>query len=278
MSAGRLVICPTPIGNPGDITIRALELLGSADAIACEDTRRTGMLLARHGIESTLIAVHDHNERPVARKLAARIARGETVALVSDAGMPVVSDPGFALIATCLDEGLAVEVLPGASAVTAALVASGMPADRFAFEGFLPRRSGELARLLEDGSRTIVAFESPRRLAASLEVLAQVDGQRKVAVCRELTKTHEEVVRGSATELAARFGERPAKGEVTVVIAPADDRGADPVGGIEQVRELVAAGAKPRAAAKAVAALTGGSANALYEALKPVAPGDGGGD
>jgi 16S rRNA (cytidine1402-2'-O)-methyltransferase len=217
-----LVVCPTPIGNLEDVTLRVLRTLSEADVLACEDTRHTRILLDRHGIRATrLVSLHEHNERARVPELVTRAGAGETVALVSDAGMPVVSDPGFLLVRECLAAGIAVEVLPGASSVPVALVASGLPAARWCFVGFLPRKRGQRERLLADASETLVAFESPRRLAATLEMLAQADPQRPIAVCRELTTLHEEVARGSAAELAERYRERPPKGEVVLVVGPA---------------------------------------------------------
>ena len=195
---GRLIVCPTPIGNLDDVTLRVLDALRSASVIACEDTRHTRVLLARHGISARLISLHEHNERARTPELLARVAAGERVALVSDAGTPGVSDPGFALLRACREAGLAVEVLPGPSAVTTALVASGLPSERWCFVGFLPRARRELESLLAGASETLVAFESPRRLAATLALLAAGDPQRPVAVCRELTKLHEEVRRAGA--------------------------------------------------------------------------------
>ncbi|MFI5003952.1 MAG: 16S rRNA (cytidine(1402)-2'-O)-methyltransferase [Solirubrobacterales bacterium] len=219
---GRLVVCPTPIGNLEDVTLRVLRVLGEADVLACEDTRHTRILLDRHGIRAArLVSLHEHNERARVPELLARADAGETVALVSDAGMPVISDPGFVLVRECLAAGIAVEVLPGASAVPVALVASGLPASRWCFVGFLPRKRGQRERLLADATETLVAFESPRRLSATLEMLALADPQRPVAVCRELTKLHEEVSRGPAAELAKRYREHPPKGEVVLVVGPA---------------------------------------------------------
>jgi 16S rRNA (cytidine1402-2'-O)-methyltransferase len=219
---GRLLICATPIGNLEDVTLRVLRALGEADVIACEDTRRTRVLLDRHGISAArLVSLNDHNERARAPELAARMRAGETVALVSDAGMPLISDPGYALVQACIREDLPVEVLPGPSAVPSALILSGLPPDRWRFVGFLPRKRSQRERLLADAAETLVAFESPRRLPATLQMLAHVDPQRPVAVCRELTKLHEEVSRGSAAELAKRYGERPPKGEVVLVVGAA---------------------------------------------------------
>lgn len=219
---GRLLICATPIGNLEDVTLRVLRALGEADVIACEDTRRTRVLLDRHAIHAaSLVSLHEHNERGRAPKLADRVRTGETVALVSDAGMPLVSDPGYALVRACIREDLPIEVLPGPSAVLSALILSGLPSDRWRFVGFLPRKRGQRERLLADTVETLVAFESPKRLPATLEMLAHADPQRPVAVCRELTKLHEEVSRGSAAELAERYGRHPPKGEVVLVVGAA---------------------------------------------------------
>jgi len=265
--SGRLVICPTPIGNLEDITLRVLAALREADVIACEDTRRTRVLLERYGVSARLMSYHEHNERSRAGELVSRMRDGAVVALVSDAGTPLVSDPGFVLVQACVAAGLAVEVLPGPSAAIAALVASALPADRWRFVGFLPRKRAELERLLS-APETLVAFESPRRVAASLAVVAAVDPERPVAVCRELTKVHEEVVRGSASELAARYASAAPRGEVAVVIGGAAAASAPDSGpAVEALRRLVEAGARPRPAAAVVAELTGVSANALYRAL-----------
>jgi 16S rRNA (cytidine1402-2'-O)-methyltransferase len=264
---GRLVVCPTPIGNLEDVTLRVLAVLAAADVIACEDTRHTRTLLDRHGIIASLVSYHEHNERARAQELARRIAAGALVALVSDAGMPLISDPGFELVRECLAAGLAVEVLPGPSAAVTALVASGLPAGRWCFAGFLPRARGELQSLLASARETLVAYESPRRLAATLAVLAALDPERPVAVCRELTKLHEEVRRGSAAELAAHYRERPARGEVVIVCGAAPAGSADREQALESLRGLIDAGARARPAAAAVARLTGLSANELYRAL-----------
>jgi 16S rRNA (cytidine1402-2'-O)-methyltransferase len=264
---GRLVVCPTPIGNLEDVTLRVLAVLAAADVIACEDTRHTRKLLDRHGIAASLVSYHEHNERARARELAERIAAGALVALVSDAGTPLISDPGFELVRECLAAGLALEVLPGPSAAVTALVASGLPAGRWCFAGFLPRARGELQSLLASAGETLVAYESPRRLAATLAVLAALDPERPVAVCRELTKLHEEVRRGSAAELAEHYRESPARGEVVIVCGAAPAGSADREQALESLRGLIDAGARARPAAAAVARLTGLSANELYRAL-----------
>ena len=265
--SGRLVVCPTPIGNLEDITLRVLAALREADVVACEDTRRTRVLLDRYGVKAKLVSYHEHNEDARAASLVERMREGETVALVSDAGMPLVSDPGYVLVRACVGAGLPVEVLPGPSAAITALVASGLPAESWRFAGFLPRKKGELREALAEPGGTLVAFESPRRVPATLELLASVDPDRPVAVCRELTKAHEEIVRGSAAELAERYADAPPRGEVVLVLGPSSlSESAEPAG-LEAMRRLVEAGAKPRVAAAVVAELTGGKANELYRAL-----------
>ena len=267
--AGTLVVCPTPIGNLDDITIRVRDALVAADYIACEDTRRTGGLLDKLGIRPApqLISIHEGNEAPRAIELAQRIERGEPVALVSDAGMPAISDPGFRLIRRCIERNLEVIVLPGPSVVPVALVASGLPTDRWRFEGFLPKRSGEMERVLRS-TETVVAFESPRRVGESLSALAAIAPDREAAICRELTKIHEEVGRGTLGELARRY-RGDVKGEIVLVIGPAasGEHGQDVGFAVDALRHLVQSGARPRAAASVVAALTGTRANDLYRAL-----------
>ena len=269
---GRLVVCPTPIGNLEDVTLRVLQALSAADVVACEDTRRTRKLLERHGLRASLLSLHEHNERQRAPALIERMHAGESVALVSDSGTPLVSDPGFSLVRRCLEQGLGVEVLPGPSAVVTGLVASGLPLRRWSFAGFLPRRRAELERLLDGATDTLVAFESPQRLAQSLKVLAERDPARAVAVCRELTKLHEEVRRGSAAELAQHYRQQPARGEIVLVVGPPAP-GAGAGGEVKReealaaLRALVQAGARARPAAAALAKLAGVNANDLYRGL-----------
>jgi 16S rRNA (cytidine1402-2'-O)-methyltransferase len=263
---GRLVVCPTPIGNLEDITLRVLSVLRDADVIACEDTRRTRVLLDRYGVNAKLVSYHEHNEQARSAELVRRMAEGQVVALVSDAGMPLVSDPGYVLVRACVAAGLAVEVLPGPSAALAALVASGLAAETWRFVGFLPRKKGELAAIFA-APDTVVAFESPHRVAATLEALAAIDPGRDAAVCRELTKIHEEVVRGTAAELAERFGAKEPRGEIVLVVAGAPEAAGDLEAALGALRRLVDAGAKPRPAAAVVGELTGVAANALYRAL-----------
>lgn len=264
-----LVVCPTPIGNLEDVTLRALRELGEADAVLCEDTRRTRVLLDRHGVEArTLVSFHRHNEAARTAELLPRLEAGERIALASDAGLPGVNDPGARLIAAVLARGLDVTVLPGPSAVETALVASGLVGERFTFLGYLPRRREGLERLWEElagWTWPAVAFESPRRLPASLASLAAADPGRPVAVCRELTKRFEEVVRGRAADVAERFREPP-KGEVTLVLgaAAAASTPAEEALAVAAVAELAAAGLPRRRAADLVARLTGVPRNALY--------------
>jgi 16S rRNA (cytidine1402-2'-O)-methyltransferase len=267
--SGRLVVCPTPIGNLEDVTLRVLSALREADVVACEDTRRTRVLLDRYGVSGRLVSYHEHNEQARSAELVARMRDGAVVALVSDAGMPLVSDPGYVLVRACVGAGLPVEVLPGPSAAITALVASGLPSAEWRFVGFLPRKKGELSRLFGSVAGTIVAFESPRRVPATLALLASGDPERPVAVCRELTKVHEEVVRGTAAELASRYDGAPPRGEVVLVgpASPSAAASASELPGLDALRRLVEAGAHPRRAAGVVAELTGGSANELYRAL-----------
>jgi 16S rRNA (cytidine1402-2'-O)-methyltransferase len=266
-AAGRLVVCPTPIGNLEDVTLRVLSALREADVIACEDTRTTKVLLDRYGVSVERVRYDAHTERRVAPRLVERMRSGTVVALVSDAGMPLVSDPGLVLVQACMAAGLEVEVLPGPSAALAALVASGIEASTWRFVGFLPRKRGALVEVF-GSPEVVVAFESPRRVGASLAALAEVDPERPVAVCRELTKLHEEVVRGTAASLAARYADEAPRGEVVLVIGAAAGAEADVGPALAALRRLIDdAGARPRPAAAVVAELTGTSANALYRAL-----------
>jgi 16S rRNA (cytidine1402-2'-O)-methyltransferase len=261
-----LVVCATPIGNLEDVTLRVIAALASADVVLAEDTRHTRVLLRRHGIDARMLSYHEHNEAARVSELVPRLLAGETAALVSDAGMPGISDPGARLVRAAIDAGVLVSVLPGASAVETALVASGLVSGRYCFVGFLPRRKGELEALwseLASSGWPVVAFESPQRLPATLRSLAAAAAPgREVAVCRELTKRFEEVVRGTASELAERYAVAP-KGEVTLVIGP----GAGVPDGdeaVEAVADLVAAGTPRRVAVEVVARVTGVARNDLY--------------
>jgi 16S rRNA (cytidine1402-2'-O)-methyltransferase len=270
---GALVVCPTPIGNLSDVTLRLLEELRSADVVACEDTRRTRILLERHGISVPVLAVHEHNEAARAGELVERIRAGERVALATDAGMPAVSDPGARIVAAVAEADLPVTVLPGPSAVTAAVAASGLGGGGFAFAGFLPRPAAKAAaavRRLDPTGLPIVAFESPQRLAATLAALAEAQPDRRAVVCRELSKLHEQVARGTLADLAQVFSSPP-KGEVTLVLAAADTSAdaADIPG--DALAELVAAVGARRAAAIA-SRLTGVPRNQLYRAATAMKP------
>jgi 16S rRNA (cytidine1402-2'-O)-methyltransferase len=260
-----LAVCATPIGNLEDITLRVLTELREADLVLAEDTRHTRGLLERHGIKARLLSYHEHNEAARVAELLPRLEAGERIALVSDAGLPAISDPGARLVRAALDAGIEVTVLPGASAVETALVASALAGGRYAFVGFLPRKAGELEALWRETSAwgcPIVAFESPHRLTASLRSLAAFDAGREVAVCRELTKRFEQVVRGTAAELAERLVEPP-KGEITLVVG-AGAAEPDAESARQAVADLVAAGTPRGVAAEVVARLTDTSRNDLY--------------
>jgi 16S rRNA (cytidine1402-2'-O)-methyltransferase len=264
-----LAVCATPIGNLEDVTLRVLAELAAADVVLCEDTRHTRGLLRRHGIDARLLSYHEHNEARRTAEVLPRLEAGERIALVSDAGLPGVSDPGARLVRAALDAGVDVTVLPGPSAVETALVASGLVAAQYRFLGFLPRGEKRLAGLWEelDGwPWPAVAFESPQRLPVTLRSLAASDPGREVVVCRELTKRFEEVARGTAAELAERFREPP-KGEITLVFGPARALGAggqDEGRALAAVAELVEAGVPRRRAAELVSGLAGIPRNRLY--------------
>ena len=260
-----LAICATPIGNLDDITLRVLAELREADVVLAEDTRHTRGLLDRHGIRARLLSYHEHNEAARVAELLPRLEAGERIALVTDAGLPAISDPGARLVRAALEAGVEVTVLPGPSAVETALVASGLAGLRYAFVGFLPRKAGELDALWRETAAwtwPVVAFESPQRLPTSLRSLAAFDAAREVAVCRELTKRFEEIARGSAAEVAVRFAEPP-KGEITLVLGPGS-AASDPAEAHAAVADLVAAGTPRRVAADVVARLTDASRNELY--------------
>jgi 16S rRNA (cytidine1402-2'-O)-methyltransferase len=278
---GTLFLVGTPIGNLGDISPRAAEMLAAVDLIAAEDTRRTGRLLAHlELVDRTLVSFFEGNERERTEELLRRLRDGATVALVTDGGMPTISDPGFRLVRACADEGIDIRIVPGPSAALAALAISGLPTDRFVFEGFLPRKAGDRRRRLEalaTDPRTIVFFESPRRLKAMLSETLDVIGDRPVAVARELTKLHEEVVRGTISGTLARFEDITLKGEVVVVVGGMQDRApADEDALVERARALMAAGMRSREAARAVTERQGVSTNAIYRRL--IAGGDVGSD
>ncbi len=273
MGEGRLVVVATPIGNLGDLSPRAAEALRGADLVAAEDTRRTGTLLAHVGSEAPMRSYHGHNEAARVGELLDRVAAGEVVVLVSDAGTPGISDPGYPLVREAVARGLPVEAVPGPVAAIHALVLSGLPTDRFAFEGFLPRKAGprrqRLAELAED-PRTLVFYVAPHRAGEDLAAMAGVLGaQRPAALARELTKRFEEVQRDTLGALAEAFAEG-ARGEVTVVVAGAPERAAGEVGAEEllaRVRALLATGLDKKAAIAEVAKATGVPKKEVYQAV-----------
>jgi 16S rRNA (cytidine1402-2'-O)-methyltransferase len=263
-----LAACATPIGNLEDVTLRVLRELAEADIVLCEDTRRTRILLDRHGVSARLVSYHAHNEAARTAEVLPKLVAGSRVALVSDAGLPGVNDPGARLIVAALEAGVPVTVLPGPSSVETALVISGLTSERYQFLGYLPRGDSALRALWDEVCRwqwPAVAFESPRRLPNSLQSLAAALPDRSVAVCRELTKRFEEIVRGPASEVAEQFRDAP-KGEITLVLGPADSavQVGDDRQAIAAVDELVSAGVPRRQAADVVARLTGVRRNALY--------------
>ena len=271
MAAGVLYVVATPIGNLGDLSDRARETLGAVDLVVAEDTRRTGRLLHAIGVHASLRSFFEGNERARTPAIVRELVDGRSVALVSDGGMPLVADPGYRLVAACVEAAIEVRVVPGPSAVLAALVVSGLPTDRFSFEGFLPRTSGErrarLAAVAHD-PRTLVFFESPRRVPGMLRDLVTTMGDRRVALCRELTKLHEEVRRGTATDVLGSLEDDPLRGEVVVVVeGDRDGAPVDMAAAVASARALVADGARKRDAAHAVADRLGISANQVYRAL-----------
>jgi 16S rRNA (cytidine1402-2'-O)-methyltransferase len=269
---GRLVVCATPIGNLGDVTLRVLDALREADTIAAEDTRVTRKLLARYEIDTRLERCDEHTVERQTPALVERMLGGEVIALVSDAGTPGVSDPGARLVDACIDADVQVEVLPGASAILAALVASGLPTHAFYFGGFLPRKAGERRRVLDALAgldATLIFYESPHRSAASLTALAEALPGRRAALARELTKMHEEVVRGAIEDVAADIGAREKlKGEVVLLIGPPPARvreRLDPVITRAEVDRLISAGVSRSEAVKRVAGDLGLPRSEVYE-------------
>jgi 16S rRNA (cytidine1402-2'-O)-methyltransferase len=271
-SSGLLVLAGTPIGDVGDAPPRLAAVLGSADVVAAEDTRRLGRLTAALGVDvrGRVVSFHEHNESRRTPDLVEALTGGATVVVVTDAGMPSVSDPGYRLVAAAVEAGVRVSAVPGPSAVLTALAVSGLPVDRFCFEGFLPRKAGERSRALAalaGERRTMVFFEAPHRLDDTLAAMAEAFGDdRRAAVCRELTKTYEEVLRGGVAELAGWAASGEVRGEITVVVA-----GAEPVAvGVDElvprVRQLVGEGMRVKDAAAEVATAFGTSKRELYEA------------
>jgi len=269
--AGVLYLVATPIGNLEDITYRAVRVLKEVDLIACEDTRHTRTLLDHYDIRTPTISYHEHNEVERAGELAARLCAGATIALVSDAGMPLVSDPGYRLVRAAIENGVAVQPVPGASAALAALAASGLPAETFRFGGFLPSKPGQRAKTLEalaEEQATLIFYEAPHRILEALEAIEDVLGPRAVVVARELTKIHEEFLRGTAAEIRAQLEERDAvKGEMTVLVGRAAGPAPDDTPVDEAVDALMRAGTPRMDAIKQVARRRGISKREVYEML-----------
>lgn len=275
---GTLYLVATPIGNLEDVTRRALRVLAEADVVACEDTRHTRQLLEHFGVRARTVSYHEHNERERAEELAKSIEEGASVALVSDAGTPGINDPGYRLVRACVERGLRVVPVPGPTAFVAALTASGLPTDEFYFGGFLPARTHARRQRLEsvrDLSATLVFYETPHRIAQALADAREVLGEREAAVARELTKLHEEVLRGRLSELAARFDEGDsARGEMVLVIDREvikeegdDERASSPSSVAERVAAFEAEGLDPRAALKRAARELGLSRDEAYRRL-----------
>jgi 16S rRNA (cytidine1402-2'-O)-methyltransferase len=269
---GILYIVATPIGNPEDITLRAIRVLREADLIACEDTRRAGRMLAEHDIHTPTLSYFEHNERRRTPELVERLKGGQRIALITDAGTPTISDPGYRLVSAAIGAGIRVTAVPGASAVVAALSMAGLPTDRFAFEGFIPPRPAARQKLLASlagEARTMVFFETARRLGATLDDMATSFGSDcRAVVIRELTKTFEQAVRGTLKELGGIFARKEAKGEVTLVVDGAHDartEAAAPAGGAVTVEMLCEVGLGLKEASAIVAKLSGASRREVYQ-------------
>lgn len=269
--SGTLYIVATPIGNLEDITLRALRILREADLIACEDTRQTRKLLDRHGIVKPLVSYHEHNEFARAGELLAELQVGRNIALVSDAGTPLIADPGYRLVAQARSAGIVVSPIPGASAITGALSASGLPTDSFYFGGFLPAKKSQRRKTLEEAKNypvTLVFYEAPHRILEALEDIAEVLGSRKVTLARELTKIHEEFLAGTAPELREKLAHRAPRGEFTILVAKADAP-AENLPPIEAAfDQLVEAGVPRMDAMKTIARERGLSKREVYAQLK----------
>jgi len=265
-----LVLIATPIGNFGDLSPRALTELGEADSVACEDSRRTGALFAHFGLShDPFMVCNDHSEAHVATEIVRRVQSGQRVALVSDAGTPAISDPGYRVVQEAIDAGVTIEVVPGPSAVIAAVLLSGLATDRFCFDGFLPRKGGERTKriaALAIEQRTSVLFESPRRLLATIDDLRHVCGDdRQVAIARELTKTYEEVWRGTLAEAAAHLATHEMKGEIVVVLDGAQLREVNDDELTGMLRESLAEGSSKRDAVASVVDRTGAAKRRVYD-------------
>lgn len=225
--AGKLYLIPTPVGNLEDITLRAIRILKEVDLILAEDTRTSGILLKHYDIKKPLLSHHKFNEHETVARISERILSGESIALISDAGTPAISDPGFMLVRQCVNSGIDVECLPGATAFVPALVKSALPCDRFCFEGFLPQKKGRATKIasLKDESRTMIFYESPYRVVKTLSQFAETFGpDRPAAVCREISKIHEECVRGTLAELIEHFTTHEPKGEIVMLVGGKEDK------------------------------------------------------
>jgi 16S rRNA (cytidine1402-2'-O)-methyltransferase len=275
VSGGLLYVVALPIGNAEDVSARALRVLAEVDLVACEDTRRAGRLLAAHSIGTRTVSYFEHNESRRTAELLAKLHAGATIALITDAGTPAISDPGYRLVRAAIEAGIRVTAVPGPSAAIAALSIAGLPTDRFVFEGFLPVKSSERRRVLEDlarEQRTIICFEAARRLSDSLSEMAEIFGRdRRVAIIRELTKIHEEVTRGTVEQMATRFAANEVLGEVTIVVegvqrtAEGDTKtpaGFDETAALRLLRE---AGLTLKQASRLVSRLTGASQRDIYQ-------------
>ena len=275
--AAGLYVLATPIGNAGDISLRALDVLKAASVIAAEDTRVTAKLLAIHGIAKPMIPYNDHNGQEMRPKILARLEQGQAVALVSDAGTPLVSDPGYKLLREVISAGLPVTAIPGPSAVLAGLTLSGLPSDRFLFAGFLPSKAGERQSALDELKTlraTLIFFESAQRLGETLEAMAAVLGERTAAVARELTKLHEEVRRGSLSELAAHYQKAGApRGEVTLLVGPPAEAVTD-TAKVDAALQAALVFMPVKAAAEMIANLTGSHRRAIYDRALELKDGD----
>ena len=268
--SGILYIVATPIGNLEDITLRAIRVLGEVDLIACEDTRQTRKLLDRYGIGKPLVSYHEHNEPARSAELLGELGAGKNIALVSDAGTPLIADPGYRLVERAGDEGIRVVPIPGSSALVAALSASGLPTDSFSFHGFLPSKKAQRRKLLEEvkaSQATLVFYEAPHRILATLEDIEEILGARPIVVARELTKVHEEFLRGTAGRVRADLEKRPSvKGELTVMIGKGETA-VDETPVEEAVERLMQSGMARMEALKAVARARGVSKRELYKRL-----------
>lgn len=276
MDTGRLFLVSTPIGNLEDISLRALRILREASRVVCEDTRRTGNLLRHYQVATPMISFHRFNEHRLLESLVERLLAGENLALTTDGGTPLISDPGFSLVRAAVAKGIPVIPVPGASALIAGVVGSGLPCDRILFIGFLPHRISDRRKLLSalrDREETLVFFDSPRRVAGSLEAMASILGDRQAALCREMTKLHEEFVRGNLEALAAAAGQRAMKGEITLVVEGERPKEPDRVAESDlrrEVEERVARGVSRRDAVREVAQRRGLSRREIYRLSRPL--------